>query len=415
MTRAVFCCLFLAACAGAPPAPRTALPPQPYEPPSPAKMIEEAAAVTVKAIEPWRKRCADGEREACLALLARLQRANTMSERATYPAALESACRKKVTSACAGLQQARAAGVGPASDADQALRSLDQLCEETSDSFACSYAYERHARGADDPARRASLLEPVVRSCEQKPGPACLNVAQAKEMAPAEKLRLVERACEGGDAYSCSNLGISYEEGDEEIPKDADRARKAHQRACDLLWPESCYNLAWLARGKGPATAEYTRLAEWACTLADSKACDDLASQAAEGGDKKAHERYCNRWGAAACYLEAADIVKERGETAEDAEELLTLGILSCRREFQGGCRILNHLVKDTRRWCADPAPNAEHRNSCAFSGLSRLFDQPPDREKALDELDRSCRAGAAVSCRRGELLEAQERKATPR
>jgi len=408
MMRALLCCWFVAACARAPALPAIALAPIAYQPPSPARMIEEAATVTAKAIEPWRKRCADGEREACLALLARLQRANTTVERATYAAPLESACKKKVISACAGFEQARA-------DDGQALRALDQLCEETSDSFACSYAYERHARGADDPARRSSLLGPVARSCEQKPGPACLNVAQSKRMPPVEALRFVDRACEGGDAYACSNLGFEYEEGEEGIEKDPDRARKLHQRACELLWPESCYNLAWLGRGKGPSNAEYVRLAEWACTLGDSKACDDLAKEAAEAGDTKAYDKYCKRWGAAACYEAAADVVKQRGETAEDAEELLTLAILSCRRDFQGACRNMNHLVGDTRRSCNDTEAKAEHRNSCAFSGLSRLFDQPPDRQKALDELDRSCRAGAAVSCRRVELLEAEERKATAR
>jgi TPR repeat protein len=397
----------LVACAAGPAAPPT----DPDAPPAAAhpaaRIIQGAALVTVRAGKPWQDRCQRGDPEACLALLARLQRANTDAERASHVPALRAACAKKVISACAGIEQARLAGYGMKQDPDQGLRALDKLCIDTSNSFACSYAYERHARATKDPVELARLADPVARSCNHEPGPACLNVAQSKETAPAEAVRLAQRACDGGDAYACFNVGLVYEGENEQTPKDLERAGKAHRRGCDLLWPESCYNLARLARANGPANAEYDRLAELACTLGDSKACDDLAAEAEKAGDAAAQDRYCRRWGAQACLVAAGELVEQRGETAEDAEELLALGMVACRRDSQGACRVLNHLVKDSRRRCEQPDGD-RHRDACAFSGLSRLYDTPPDRQKAIEELGRSCAAGAAPSCRKVEELRAE-------
>jgi TPR repeat protein len=53
---------------------------------------------------------------------------------------------------------------------------------------------------------------------------------------------LWERACTAGNAQSCSNLGLMYNNGDG-VGKDRDKALALLKKSCDLGLPAACQEL----------------------------------------------------------------------------------------------------------------------------------------------------------------------------
>ena len=58
-------------------------------------------------------------------------------------------------------------------------------------------------------------------------------------------IQLYEKACDGGEVFSCSNLGHAYYKG-EEVTKDFNKAAHFYKKACDGGLGEECLNLMFI-------------------------------------------------------------------------------------------------------------------------------------------------------------------------
>jgi hypothetical protein len=339
----------------------------------------------------------------------RVQHAVNTQEREAYPTVLKAGCAKGAFNACAG-----ALFLGTKAPSSTTKADLRKLCQTSLDSHACSFLGDLDTldRGSNPKALREQR-DLMQLSCDAHPGPACFILAQHKmlesgAMSEDAVLPLLERACAGGDASTCYELGQGFVG-----KKQLDRAHKAYQSACDLLWPEACYNLAWLEKDAGNTDA-YARLSERACRLGDPKACDSRATEASAQGDKTANALYCRLWGAGACFAELAKLTGEGGETAEQAERIVELVLTACRRGHAGACRTFQHAIRDWTGNCASQDVK-QHRNACALVGFVELHaDLLPadararlrlDRAHAVESLKASCAAGAQVACAAAERV----------
>ena len=62
----------------------------------------------------------------------------------------------------------------------------------------------------------------------------------------AEAVRLYRKACEGGYARGCSNLGVMYEYGRGGLSKDEAEAVRLYQKACEGEDALGCTNLGFM-------------------------------------------------------------------------------------------------------------------------------------------------------------------------
>ena len=62
-------------------------------------------------------------------------------------------------------------------------------------------------------------------------------------------IQLYEKACDGGEVFSCSNLGHAYYKG-EEVTKDFNKAAHFYKKACDGRLTEGCVNLMSIKHAK---------------------------------------------------------------------------------------------------------------------------------------------------------------------
>ena len=94
---------------------------------------------------------------------------------------------------------------------------------------------------------------------------------------------LYHRACEGGDAQACNNLGASYADG-AGVVKDLSRAIDLYRRACDAQNEYGCRNLATKYEYGSGVAKDLSRaltLYRTACDLKHEGACDAVKRLAA--------------------------------------------------------------------------------------------------------------------------------------
>ncbi|MDR2341758.1 MAG: sel1 repeat family protein [Campylobacteraceae bacterium] len=60
-------------------------------------------------------------------------------------------------------------------------------------------------------------------------------------------VELYKKACSGGDARGCNNLGVMYKQG-KGVRKDIDKALDYYGKACDLKEQKGCENYAKLKK-----------------------------------------------------------------------------------------------------------------------------------------------------------------------
>ncbi|MFL5320808.1 MAG: hypothetical protein ACJ790_14195 [Myxococcaceae bacterium] len=370
---------------------------------------------TLAFVKPFLDRCATGDAVACRPVLVRVQAARTDAEATSYLPALKLACDRSVLAACAAVSfQAIQREAGATAELDR----LRSLCEQNQDSAACSYLIDAEVhRGNAFPDVVQKYEAALRQSCTHAPGPSCTNVAQ-KELAAGNvgsaQLGLIDRGCDGGDGMACYQLGQVYDQGaGDKIAKDPKEARRGFQRACDLLWPEGCYDLAWQLKNAGDAKG-FDELAQKACGLGDSKACDDLAQIASEAGDSQAPERYCALWGANACYAAAAGLVKDKDHVDAVARGVVEFSATGCMRGSTAGCNVLGHLLEQAAAQCEKEDATSQ-LDGCALTAeaFARGVKLPPgqgksvpqDRAQAARAFERSCHAGSATSCARNDEL----------
>ncbi|HLK41204.1 MAG TPA: hypothetical protein VKU41_30845 [Polyangiaceae bacterium] len=110
-------------------------------------------------------------------------------------------------------------------------------------------------------ARRWGVLL-VLAACAREsnlppppPQVSVLPTPTARARLPETVVGLYTRACDGGSAVGCSNLGIVFSEGRDGATRDDARAQAMFQRACDLGSPAGCGNLGALLRSSDEVRA----------------------------------------------------------------------------------------------------------------------------------------------------------------
>jgi TPR repeat protein len=326
-------------------------------------------------------------------------------------AALARGCAARVPVACAG-QAAALVRTGVEADVARGLELLRATCA-ADEPFACGYLAEIELKGElgvtgkqEDGRRRAK------KACDKHGGWPCLAAAvglDQKKEGP-RLLALTQRACDGNDPSACYLLGQVYAEGQAGLAAaNPARATELYTRGCDGDFAPSCFNAAWqYLRGSGALTDEARgrALLQRACTLGDPAGCDELARR-----DGKPRP-YCELWGAQACYDLASQLTKERGETAEVAEDTLWAGDRGCRRGHRGACNVMRHVAKDLSASCD---AGEKVRDACTFAGLlhAHMAADPKATEnekrsataQARTQLSRACGAGAAPACAASKRL----------
>lgn len=85
--------------------------------------------------------------------------------------------------------------------------------------------------------------------------PLPVNDGGVGEKLPSSASGLYARACDGGSAAGCNNLGLRLLEGRDGEKADPKGAEALFQRACDLGDATACGNLGFLLRTRDPARA----------------------------------------------------------------------------------------------------------------------------------------------------------------
>lgn len=132
------------------------------------------------------------------------------------------------------------------------------------------------------PARDAArILELARAACAGGFAAACTQAAvllQDGTEVPADPetaLALYDRACQGGDGWGCTNLGVMRK-----TAGDPERAQVAYRRACDLEDGVGCANAARLiVTGQIPGDEAQARtLLQRGCALGDAECCQVLGA-----------------------------------------------------------------------------------------------------------------------------------------
>jgi TPR repeat protein len=90
---------------------------------------------------------------------------------------------------------------------------------------------------------------------------------------------IYRQACDRGEALSCYNLGVRYDNGTGGLQRDAIRAAALYGTSCDHGVIEGCFNLALMyANGDGVTkdVARATDLYRKACDAGDADSCANL-------------------------------------------------------------------------------------------------------------------------------------------
>ena len=159
------------------------------------------------------------------------------------------ACTAGHTGACRALTTVAAFDAKAGGDAADELVALDRDCEERDDWGACT--------------RLGMMLH--------GPGDAAsAEVDRARE--------LFRKACNGGHAEACHNLGTSYLHGDA-APDDRQTGQRYHERACKLDHSGSCLRLAMEHLSGALLERDLARSIDYmqrACDLGIEPACEQV-------------------------------------------------------------------------------------------------------------------------------------------
>ena len=189
------------------------------------------------------------------------------------------------------------------------------------------------------------------------------------------QLLVVRRACEGGRATGCTDLGDLYQ-GGLGVTADPARAAALFRQACEAGDALGCTNWAvMLATGRGMARdeARATALYKQACDQGEPYACLNLGWQHESGrgmpkDEARAAALYrqaCEDGAWPACANFAWMEVWERGVPKNDAHAVAWF-TLACDRRDMVACTRLGSLYETGRGVLQDPGRAVSlHRQSC--------------------------------------------------
>jgi TPR repeat protein len=305
---------------------------------------------------------------------------------------IQTSCGRGAQSACLAVAAAYASGRGVAKDAGRAKDMYGSLCDKGA-AEACVQLGSIYA----DEGKKDRALQLYQRACDDGLGAGCNEVgfaqytAQGTRWDVAAAAKSYAKACELGDATGCSNVGELYDYGIA-YPKDPAKAFEYYGKGCTPSDDAGCDRLArFYASGTGGAKKDVDRaIKEYrrACGPDDASpdGCSELAALLRATGKGQAAE-------IAQLTQKAFDRAKELSKgnpyyryllgtyyrdgvaTVRDGAKASALFVAACDGYDPLGCLAAGRLL----------------------SGEGGLV--PPDRERAIVELDRACAAQVKEAC----------------
>jgi TPR repeat protein len=237
---------------------------------------------------------------------------------------------------------------------------------------------------------------------------------------PADAVGLYTRACDGGSAMGCNNLGLVYLEGRSGQARDVAKAVRLLQRACDLN-PGSmgCTNLGFLLHQGETVPKDEVRalgLLARACDAQSWQGCYWLGEiyAGSERNDPalalQVWERACKAGDQRSCTGQALFLVEGKGGVTKDTKRAVPLLETACKKEVAAACTLLGNLTiegdgvtRDVERarsvyakGCTDDNPQG-----CYIYGLvcasGRLGEEYVERAESL--LRHACDLRYADAC----------------
>ncbi|WP_103569977.1 tetratricopeptide repeat protein [Campylobacter concisus] len=89
--------------------------------------------------------------------------------------------------------------------------------------------------------------------------------------------QLYQKACDGGDAGGCYNLGVLYDNG-QGVNRDYQKAAQLYQKACDGGGAKGCSSLGFLYKNGEGIKQNFSTAKQYfgkACDLGFQLGCDD--------------------------------------------------------------------------------------------------------------------------------------------
>lgn len=152
------------------------------------------------------------------------------------------------------------------------------------------------------------------------------------------------RACEGGSALDCNNLGRTYEDGAPGLEISETQAAVYYRMACDGGFESACTELGILyEEGDGIAKdlREAAKLYRKAC---DSTSAASRPAEAAHaGGGSKSVDPGVRLDGLVGC-IDLGKMYEDGTGVPMDAQQAAKLYRQACDGNFERGCRSLRHL-----------------------------------------------------------------------
>jgi len=278
-------------------------------------------------------------------------------------------------------------------------------------------------------AGRASRL--FGRACDGGLAGGCFELGklysagQGVKKSDARASQLWDRACTAGSLLACGSLGSAYDHGDG-VTASPPRALELYTRACDGGELTGCLNLGVKydrGDGVGKDSARAARLYDRACTGGQAVACFFLGLdyENGEGVTKDLRrsvalfEKGCEA-DARSCV--ALGVLYELGTVVQkDDARAFSLYETGCSSGVSSGCIDLAEAYADGRGAPKDEARAvALFKQGCTLEpascfGLGLMYESgrgaPADRGRAIDLFRKGCASGDDWFCKRLDHLDA--------
>jgi len=234
--------------------------------------------------------------------------------------------------------------------------------------------------GSSEPVQAPAPTAPVE-AAQPEPEPAVITASKAS----CTLVDTCAKACAGGDALACSQLGLWHQYGLNRAPHDEARAAELQARACDLGAGVGCFNLA-------------TQRVYGIGVTRDLALGNTLLAKAAE-----LHERSCEAGGTTWCVNLATMLLQGQG-VETDRQRGMTLLRKACSDKAKGACielaMVTGKADKKARRVLLQEQCGNGEMEACSYLGETYLDIEPVDPKVANMWFAMGCEAGHPVGCR---------------